>query len=117
MICTFRTAFYTPVGLLNWSRPDIARRYMRGWFAIDVAASLPFQYLEVIVDASTEKNNQEKDEVQSHRGLRVLRLFRLAKLLRLGRIKRILDKYQDNVATMHVGFISVSNSSCVAARP
>jgi hypothetical protein len=83
-----------------------------------MAASLPFQYLEIIIDASTDTTGEEKkDDAQSHRGLRVLRLFRLAKLLRLGRIKRILDKYQDNVATMHVGFISVSNSSCVAARP
>jgi hypothetical protein len=100
---TFLTAFYTPVGLLNWSKADIARRYMRGWFAIDMAASLPFQYLEIIIDASTDTTGEEKkDDAQSHRGLRVLRLFRLAKLLRLGRIKRILDKYQDNVATMHV---------------
>eukprot|EP01050_Picozoa_sp_SAG11_P038514 SAG11_NODE_15760_length_567_cov_0.997863_1_plen_134_part_10 len=97
IIMTFRTAFYTDIGLLNWSQLEISRRYLRGWFAIDFAASLPLQYIELALqedcapsnqwdDAATAgaKMNCDKGQEQTHRAMRLVRMFRLAKLLRFG---------------------------------
>lgn len=70
-------------------RKIIANSYLKGWFAIDLASSLPIEYIEMLVSGPGGGG------VLDLQFLKTLRLLRLAKMLRLARLKRILQKYEN----------------------
>ena len=80
--------------------PTIRRKYLRGWFTIDLVAVLPFAYVEVL---SQKSNGQGMWSVLGEqRVMKVLRLMRLAKLLRLPKfipMIRRLDERFDGLLT------------------
>jgi hypothetical protein len=80
VVLSFMTAYYDKKGNLVREPTKIARRYLRGSFAIDVASSLPLdRLLELLEYGSSAK---------------VLRSTKLLKLLRLTRVLRLLRLIQ-----------------------
>jgi potassium voltage-gated channel Eag-related subfamily H protein 7 len=71
------------------NRRAIARKYIRGWFLIDLISILPFDSVGCFFD---------NDTVATLRILRVLRLIRMLKLLRLLRASRILARLAATVS-------------------
>jgi hypothetical protein len=74
----------------------IARRYIRGWFAIDCLASFPYDALEVALGNSrgpyavpAAKYTGGQDEDASASGLGILRIFRAFRYARIFRVIRI----------------------------
>lgn len=55
------------------SRPQIALRYLQGWFWIDAPSSVPVELIDLLLEGDNESLGM----------LRFLRLFRLLRLLRL----------------------------------
>eukprot|EP01048_Picozoa_sp_COSAG05_P000759 COSAG05_NODE_23_length_31591_cov_92.542995_12_plen_785_part_00 len=72
VILNFRTAIVDENMLVSDSR-TIAVRYIRGWFLVDIVASVPFDFI-LNTDNSSSKATGS---------------FRLARLLRLGRLVRV----------------------------
>jgi hypothetical protein len=46
------TAYYTHDGHLVIDHAIIERRYLRGWFGIDVISCLPFGYISYVVESN-----------------------------------------------------------------
>ncbi|XP_014679893.1 PREDICTED: potassium/sodium hyperpolarization-activated cyclic nucleotide-gated channel 2-like [Priapulus caudatus] len=72
---------------------EIARRYLRSWFCLDLVSSIPMDYIFLIFN-STEGNKRNVDEnfqiLHAGRALRILRLAKLLSLLRLLRLSRLV---------------------------
>lgn len=76
------------------SRQRICRRYLKGWFLIDILSVLPIGYINLMLDrGSSGGGNQTKI-------FKLFRLSRLTKLLRLARLKRLLAKYTEEFENM-----------------
>ena len=84
-LLSFRTAYWGPDGVLEVQKRAIAEHYMKGWFLLDLASSLPINYILMF---SVGQEQAAK--------YRILRCFRLFRLLRLVRVKRLVMKYQDS---------------------
>ncbi|XP_068739809.1 potassium/sodium hyperpolarization-activated cyclic nucleotide-gated channel 2-like isoform X2 [Montipora capricornis] len=68
---------------------EIAIRYAKGWFIIDLISSFPFDYI-----VSTASSSQSGRLLSASRALRILRMAKLLSLLRLLRISRLVRKIQ-----------------------
>lgn len=84
IVVNFFSVIEDETGSLITNRTSIARRYIKGWFFIDLFTSLPFQVLEKI-DFGVE----EEDLALSTGNQKVLRLARIPRLYRLLRIFRL----------------------------
>jgi CRP-like cAMP-binding protein len=80
----FRTAI--PLGDDEWERSpaEIARRYLLGWFWIDVPSSIPTELLELAF-------NEHGSTLEL---LRLLRIFRLVRLLRLLKLSAYISSIE-----------------------
>ena len=47
----FRTAYYTPFGVLEINMATIRQKYLKGWFVIDVSSCLPITYVTLLIGA------------------------------------------------------------------
>jgi hypothetical protein len=79
---TFFTAIYDKHGTLLVDKKQISAKYIKGWFFIDFATSIPTQVLELIFAKSLEARVNAKI-------LRLLRIPRIFKLLRLTKIMNL----------------------------
>lgn len=68
-----------------WNHKKIARRYLLGWFSIDLVSILPFDTLGLVM---------QSDSVSQLKILRIVRLLRLIKLMRIFRSSRIFKRIQ-----------------------
>lgn len=68
-----------------YDRKSIALRYMKGWFLVDLASTIPFDQLLEVIMHNSDSN------LTAIRLVRMLRLFRLFKLSRLLKMDEILD--------------------------
>ena len=64
----------------------VARKYLRGWFAVDFISSFPFDYFTLIATGGEISPSLLK----ASRALRVIRLAKLLSLVRLLRISKLL---------------------------
>ena len=64
----------------------IRRKYLRGWFLIDLVSSLPFDYAYFIASSSSAQQTL----IKASRALRILKLAKLLSLLRLLRVSRLV---------------------------
>ena len=81
------TRFFTSIevnGVFITDRKEVARRYMKFWFWVDMIATVPFE----LVFGSLFAN--------SHRALRMFRLMRLARLLKLVKIHQVSRDWHTN---------------------
>ena len=96
-ICiNFVTAYYTPEGVLVFDCIKVAKNYAKGFFMIDLIATIPFD----------ELSEGDDDEASSAllmgrlaRLTRVLKFFRIARLFRLlkvGRLNELILKMESN---------------------
>ena len=92
---SFRTAFYNVRAELVVEQRLISKHYLRTWFVVDVAACLPVHYITFAL-------NSEGDS--STRMVKLLRMLRLLKLLRLARINRLLQRYEEEFASLMTTF-------------
>ncbi|KIZ06554.1 Potassium voltage-gated channel subfamily Hmember 2 [Monoraphidium neglectum] len=87
--------------LMNFSHAAVARRYLRGWFAVDLVTTMPW---DTMVIALVERCSLE-DGAPAHAArvvplIRVLRLLKIARMLRVLRLGRFR---QGMMLTMYVG--------------
>jgi hypothetical protein len=80
----FFTGYHEFTGEYVDSLPRIARRYFRGWFALDLISSIPADFIAELGAAS--------NDVTTLRLVRLLRMARLLKLFRLTRLRRFFAR-------------------------
>lgn len=90
MIFSFRTAFFAPDGDLVMNPGDIAVRYLKGNFIIDLVSTVPLDLVMLATGGGA-------DILRLTRLLRSLRLLRLA---RLWKVSSSLERPEDKVATI-----------------
>ena len=71
--------------------PDIRRRYMLGWFAVDVVSALP---LELMLMLGGSDGGDAVAATRLAKTLKLMKLVRVFRLFRLLRIQRILDRLE-----------------------
>ena len=79
----------------------MAKKYLKGWFIVDVTSSFPFDYFTLIAT----RGQVNSSLLKASRALRVIRLTKLLSLLRLLRISRLLrfmQRWEDVSNIMHV---------------
>eukprot|EP00937_MAST-01D_sp_MAST-1D-sp2_P006894 g6894.t1 len=87
IVLNFFIAYRQPDGKWVTNKRLIARRYVRGWLAIDVISIIPFDLIALLAE------NKELGPGQAVRFLRMLRLIKM--ITRLSRSKRILQRYEE----------------------
>ena len=91
LIMTFFVPFQNEAdGHYEVSHCRIAKRYLRGWFAVDLISCCPFEIIGLIFDADTLPPGLLKP-------IRMLRLMRLLKLARIAKASRILARWEDHI--------------------
>ena len=93
IVFNFRTAVFDNEGALELDTAQISKRYLKGWFALDVLACLPVTYVELVLNPDGEAGSGSKTKA-----LKIIRLVRLTKMLRVARIKRIFQRYEEQFA-------------------
>lgn len=84
----FNTAQWLPSGVLETNPKNIRRRYIKGWFTVDVISSFPFSYIMLLQRLAEGDTRGERNGYQ--------RLLRLVKIIRFKRLRSVLKKYEDN---------------------
>jgi len=79
------------------SHSAICRRYLTGWFIIDLVTVIPF---DVIAFFSND------DFLEKLKSIRVIRLLRLLKLVRIIRSSRIIQRWQSDI-TLPFAYVSI----------
>ena len=67
----------------------IAKAYLRGWFFIDLIASVPLDLL-IWICTGAEIGELSGSEVRSAKLVRIVKIFRVVRILRLLKIKRLV---------------------------
>lgn len=100
----FRTAFVDEWGILVLDAAEIKRNYVATWFFWDLAASLPLDFIIVILKAYVTLDRK---------ALRWLGLLKIYRLLRIGRIFKMLKnvKYANalRIVRLFLGLITVTH--------
>lgn len=79
-ICLNFHRYFQVKGDLITDPKEIRITYLRGWFAVDVVSVLPFNYIYMMMAASSDNSNI------AH-GARFMRLSRIARFFRLVRLR------------------------------
>jgi len=89
---SFHTSYYK-AGTLVKSHKRIAKRYLKGWFWLDLVTAFPFFWIENYLD-----DNQDQLEISSttFRLLRLIRIFKLIRVIRVVKLKKIFNKIHDS---------------------
>lgn len=90
MWLVFVTPFEGDDGVWVTSKPELAVRYLKGMFIIDLLSIMPFDLIELV--------EGEGGGLGSLKFFRVLKLFRLLKMLRIFRGLKIVKKYEADFA-------------------
>ena len=93
---SFRTAYFNELGDLVVDPNMVRKHYMRTWFAIDVSSCFPGNYISYALHDEGSSNSSTM--------IRLLRMLRLLKLLRLARINRLLQRYEEEFASLMTTF-------------
>ena len=81
------------------SLPSIRKRYMKGWFAVDLLSVLPFWTFGMVINSQKDygADADESGGGGAESLLRVVRAVRLLRLIKLGKVlgmSRILKRYE-----------------------
>ena len=90
MWLVFITPFEGDDGIWVTSKQELALRYFKGMFIIDLLSIMPFDLIELV--------EGEGGSLGSLKVFRVLKLFRLLKMLRIFRGLKIVKKYEADFA-------------------
>lgn len=95
IILAFFTAYVnTDQCLLITDRKEIAKNYLRRWFFIDVAGSLPMDFVFFMMDVANGKFSVGGGEGGGTANLALIKILKIPKMLRLGRLFRFLSKFE-----------------------
>jgi len=86
IMCTFITCYLAGDGLVENRVNIIAKRYLTGWFILDVVASIPSEWMP--------QSSDNARITRSVRFIRAFRLLRLTRLLRVMKLKAFLEKVE-----------------------
>ena len=93
------------------TRREVAILYLKGWFLLDIGSLAPSSadYIGLFYDATAAAVNGTVDAggggtSSTTRIFRVIRVLRLLKLLRLARINRLLQRYEEEFASLMTTF-------------
>ena len=92
IVLNFRTGFISN-GYVIMDPKRIARKYLKFWFWVDVAASMPLELAIMTGGVDSTDSGSGADTKAARKSLKMLKYLKLAKLLRLGRIVKYLRKY------------------------
>jgi len=93
MCVNANTAYQDPNGFSIRDRKTILNKYLKSWFPIDFASTVPIDRIaEAIMGAG--------GDLRSLKMVRILRLIRLLKLLRLLKLDKVLNKLDVNPVFM-----------------
>ena len=74
----------------------IMKKYLKGWFPIDLPASIPIDWIiYAIVSPEQEKNLASSSK--TIRLIRVLRFVKMARILRVGRVGSFMDTFEQEL--------------------
>jgi hypothetical protein len=99
IIVSFNTAFYIR-GNLVLNRREIAKKYFKSWFLVDLISTFPYEWL---VSGSVLEDEENIDMYEHRinkiplllRLIKIYRVFRMMKLLRLTKLKVIIIRIED----------------------
>jgi CRP-like cAMP-binding protein len=105
ILLNFNTCYYYK-GVLVTSRCKIAKTYLKGFFLLDLAASIPYDMIIALVNEDGQHPAYDSTKVlRSSKMLRMMRMVRALKIIRLVRIFRlrvILYKLEEAVQSQAV---------------
>ena len=95
-IINFFTSYFDDHGEEVTVKSKMAVAYLKGWFIIDIASSIPAETATMIAEGVIKANAQPGDEkedggLDALTNLKVIRILRLTKLLRLAKMGQILE--------------------------
>ena len=94
----FFVSFHDAQGRLVRSQARIIKTYLKGWFIIDVVASIPVDWIEIVLAQNEVATSKELSYV---RFLRPLRMIRLARVLRAGKMASLVDRFEQEFEGSH----------------
>ena len=75
---------------------EIRRKYLRGWFILDLISTFPFDIAITTIDKLSASNTERNaDSTRLFRYMRLTKLFRLLRLLRVSRIWRYMHQWDE----------------------
>lgn len=82
ILLTFNTALCSLSGKITYNRSEIVKKYLKGWFFIDLLSCIPLDYI-----LTSQKNTTIYNRFL--RILRVTRIYKILKILRLLKLFRL----------------------------
>ena len=79
ILLNFNTALISLSGKLTYNRSEIAKKYIKGWFFIDLLSCIPLDYILT----------SQRDTTIYNRFLRILRVTRIYKILKILRLLKL----------------------------
>eukprot|EP00968_Pinguiococcus_pyrenoidosus_P009454 scaffold735_cov255-Pinguiococcus_pyrenoidosus.AAC.14 len=102
IVFAFRTAYNDDRGVYVTVPSMIQERYLRGWFAVDVITTIPFDRIfEGLIGSGKETRS-----VKLIRALRIFRLFKALRALNFGQME-IVRELKDYVGTASVRILTI----------
>eukprot|EP01029_Cantina_marsupialis_P008279 TRINITY_DN1966_c1_g2_i3.p1 TRINITY_DN1966_c1_g2~~TRINITY_DN1966_c1_g2_i3.p1 ORF type:complete len:1326 (+),score=370.72 TRINITY_DN1966_c1_g2_i3:205-4182(+) len=87
VIVNFFTAYQEIDRNLVFKKRQIALRYLKTWFVVDLLSSIPFTWIDLVFATSSELKS-----AKLFKSAKLLRLFKLLRVVRLGRVFRQYEK-------------------------
>ena len=104
--CNFHTA-YLEGDQYVIDKVMIRDNYLRGWFLIDFASSLPLELISAFIEAVSDEGSENGQN--GMRLLRALRLVRLLRLLRLLKLQRYINILEDSL-NVNLQFVQLAKA-------
>lgn len=126
VVLNFNTGFYKK-GMLIMKREIIIKDYLKQWFWIDLASSIPYTWLLAASQGLSIREIEEDDALSAGSNapqllklLKVAKLLKMLKLLRVVKIKKIMLKFEEYIVTdsmdLMVTFLNITLKIIVVAH-
>ncbi|RLO07531.1 hypothetical protein DYB28_006195, partial [Aphanomyces astaci] len=108
---SFRTGIVNPTtGLVYYNKTQIAQSYLRGWFLVDFASTMPLESIVKIMYPDTSTNT-----LQTAKIFRGLKLVRLLKLVRIRKIGNMISKFEEETTIGYGDIIPKTKTELIIA--
>ena len=75
----------------------IIRKYLTGWFIIDFLASLPIDWIILMLGDPDQEENSMPSGGRAVRLVRILRFLKMARILRVGRLGIFMETFEQEL--------------------
>lgn len=107
IILNFFTAFYEGTGSyrrLVKERKRIVKSYLRGWFWIDLLATLPFAYVSDIFGGESQKGLDSMTILRTLKIAKAARALKVLRAMKLGGLMQVIEEQMVTAQSATVGF-------------